>query len=291
MVTNLGLEQAQVYLAGRGTSSRAMWANATAVGVGVSVIVWVVAAIVVVVQPGLMSTPTSWIVLTFSQLPLLLHILYWLSILQLAGRVRAGVAAGAAASGAEALAVVALYAEHALTPFRALVIVGAGNVITWGVLLGIGPKAGIVAFRIDVPSLRRGLHFGLRAQLGIVFTFLLLRVDQVMVQHMLGFAALGTYSLAVVLAELMWLLSEPFASALLPHQVDARGDDDIRLGFATARVSPCCSPREPPSRGWWRRGRSGPCSAPVTRARSGPCGGCCPAWWPWPSNAPSRACC
>ena len=173
MVTNLGLEQAQVYLAGRGTSPRAMWANATAVGVAVSVLVWVMTAIVVAIRPGLLSTPTSWIVLTFAQLPLLLHILYWLSILQLAGRVRSGVVAGAIASGAETLAILALYAGHALTPFRALVVVGAGNLITWGVLLGIGVQAGIVAFRIHVPSLRKGLHFGLRAQLGIVFTFLL----------------------------------------------------------------------------------------------------------------------
>jgi O-antigen/teichoic acid export membrane protein len=237
MVTNLGLEQAQVYLAGRGTSPRAMWANATAVGLAVSVPVWILTAVVLVLRPGLMSTPASWIVLTFVQLPLLLHILYWLSILQLVGRVRAGVVAGAVAAGAETLAVLALYAGHALTPFRALVIVGAGNLITWAVLLGIGARAGVVAFRIDAPSLRRGLHFGLRAQLGIVFTFLLLRVDQVMVQHMMGFAALGTYSLAVVLAELMWLMSEPFATALLPHQVEAEGDDDIRLGFATARLS------------------------------------------------------
>jgi O-antigen/teichoic acid export membrane protein len=236
-VTNLGLEQAQVNLAARGTPLRTMWANATIVGAVVSVVVWVSAAVVVALRPSILHTPASWIVLTFVQLPLLLHILYWLNILQLAGRVRAGVAASALASGAEALAVLALYAAHALTPFRALAIVGAGNLITWGVLLAMGRQAGIVGFKIDAPSLRRGLRFGVRAQFGVVFTFLLLRVDQIMVQNRMGFAALGTYSLAVVLAELMWLTSEPFASALLPHQVEAEGDDDIRLGLATARVS------------------------------------------------------
>jgi O-antigen/teichoic acid export membrane protein len=237
---NLGLEQAQVYLAGQRTPLTSLWANATVVGVLSAVVAWLVAAGVLLLPAAQRLTadiPMSWIVVTAVQLPVLLHILYWLNILQLAGRVRQAVATGCVAAGAQTIAVGALFVSHGLTPFRVLVLIGAGNLVIWLTLLIIGVRAGIVSFRVDRPTLRRGLRFGVRAQLGIVFVFLLLRVDQLMVQRILGFRELGVYSLAVVLAELLWLLSDPFATALLPHQVNAAGDDDLRLGFATARLT------------------------------------------------------
>jgi O-antigen/teichoic acid export membrane protein len=137
----------------------------------------------------------------------------------------------------QTLAAVALFALSDLTPFRVLILIGATNAITWVITLGFGMRAGLVSWRIDRSVLRSGLRFGMKAQLGIVFVFLLLRVDQVMVQRILGFHDLGIYSLAVTLAELMWLLSDPFAAALLPHQVAATGDDDLRLGYATSRLA------------------------------------------------------
>ena len=59
--------------------------------------------------------------------------------------------------------------------------------MTWCVVLAIGWRAGLVSFRVDRATLRTGLRFGRKAQLGIVFVFLLLRLDQVMVQRILGF--------------------------------------------------------------------------------------------------------
>ena len=88
----------------------------------------------------------------------------------------------------------------------------------------------------DRGLLRRSIAFGLRAQFATLFTFLLLRGDQLLVQRVLGFEELGLYALAVVLAELLWLATDPFAASLLPHQVRAADGDDRRLGFATARL-------------------------------------------------------
>jgi O-antigen/teichoic acid export membrane protein len=89
----------------------------------------------------------------------------------------------------------------------------------------------------DRALLRRAIGFGLRVQVATTFTFLLLRVDQLLVQRLLGFRELGLYSLAVILAELLWLVTDPFAASLLPHQVRAEGGDERRLGFATARLA------------------------------------------------------
>lgn len=237
---NLGLEQAQVYLAGQQTPLTSLWANATVVGVLSAVIAWLVTAVVLLLPVGQRATadiPLSWVLVTVVQLPLLLHILYWLNILQIAGKVRQAVATGCVAAAMQTIAVAVLFVSHGLTPFRVLVLIGAGNVVIWVSALVIGFRAGIVSFHVDRPALRRGLRFGVRAQLGIVFVFLLLRVDQLMVQRILGYRELGIYSLAVTLAELLWLLSDPFATALLPHQVRATGDDDLRLGYATARLT------------------------------------------------------
>ncbi len=237
---NLGLEHAQIFLAGQKTPLPSLWANATVVGVVGAVIGGGLTMAVLLLPIGARATadiPVSWMVVTVAQLPLLLHILYWLNILQIAGKVRQAVATGCVAAAMQTIAVAVLFVSHGLTPFRVLVLIGAGNVVIWVSALVIGFRAGIVSFHVDRPALRRGLRFGVRAQLGIVFVFLLLRVDQLMVQQTLGYRELGVYSLAVTLAELLWLLSDPFASALLPHQVTASGDDDLRLGYATARLT------------------------------------------------------
>ncbi len=235
---NLGLEHAQIYLAGRSVPLETLWANATFVGVVVAVVVWgVTAMILLFVDPHPARTPVAWLLVVVVQLPLMLHILFWLNILQLAGRVRSGVAAGSAAAAIQTITVVILYLGHVLTPFLVLVLIGATNIVTWAIVLGIGVRSGVASFRMNRTHLREGLRFGIRAQMGIVFVFLLLRLDQVMVQRILGFDDLGLYSLAVTVAELLWLLSDPFAAALLPHQVAAEGDDDLRLSYATARLA------------------------------------------------------
>ena len=234
---NLGLEHAQIYLAGRSVSLDTLWANATLLGIVVSLAVWGISAVTLLFVDGPAGIPVAWLLVVVVQLPLMLHILYWLNILQLAGRVRSGIAAGSAAAAIQTVTVVILYLGHALTPFLVLLLIGATNLITWATLLAIGVRSGLASLRTDRARLGEGLRFGLRAQMGIVFVFLLLRLDQVMVQRILGFDDLGVYSLAVTVAELLWLLSDPFAAALLPHQVAAEGDDDLRLSYATARLA------------------------------------------------------
>ena len=306
-LSNLGLEHAQIYLAGRGVSHRSLWANATRVGLKASVVTWAVVGLVLLSPwgsaPGL---PLSWVVVTLVQLPLLLHVLYWLNILQLAGKVRAGIAAGAVAAGVETAIVAVMFATHQLTPFRVLVLTGIANALLWAIVLGIGLRAGLVAMQAEPSVFRRGLRFGLKAQLGMVFVFLLFRVDQVMVEHALGFRALGLYSLAVTLAELLWLLSDPFAAALLPRirstpkattisgwgtrppaQSPARGRRNadpwvtcplhdptrLRLGLGGAVSRPAPAPRDRGTRHPATAGR-GPAQARTTGARhSVRCGG------------------
>lgn len=236
---NLGLEHAQIYLAGRGAPLSVLWMNSTVLGIAVGVITWLMAgALFLLPAPPVSGTiPVAWIVLTLAQVPILLHILYWLNLLQLGGRVRAGVAVSMLVAGVQLGIVTVLATRGALSPFGFLVVIGAMNLLTWCLILVIGARAGLTHGRVDRTLMKEGLRFGVRAQLGIVFVFLLFRVDQILVQRFLGFDALGLYTLAVTLAELLWLASAPFAAALLPHQVSAEGDGDVELGYASARLS------------------------------------------------------
>ena len=102
-LANLGMEQAQVYLAARGVPLATLWANSTLVGLVAGTGTWVVGAALLLTPIGRLGSPVeiSWLVFVIAQVPLLLHVLYWLNLLQLAGRVRAGIATGLIVAGAQ----------------------------------------------------------------------------------------------------------------------------------------------------------------------------------------------
>jgi O-antigen/teichoic acid export membrane protein len=238
-LSHIGLEHANVYLAARRVSLRRLWANATIVALGIGVASWAVFAVVYPVSRTnvLEGLPASWAVVSIAQLPFLLLTLYWMNVLQLDGRL--ALATGASFAGSILFAVVcgALWATGGLTPFRTLLAWCAMNGLVWALLLALSVRARLVGTGPDWGALRRGVAFGLKAYVGVMFFFLLLRIDQLLVQRILGFHELGIYSLSVALAEILWLLTDPFAASLLRHQVAAEGGGERRLGDAMARMS------------------------------------------------------
>ena len=238
-LSHLGLEHANVYLAARKVALRDLWAADAAGAVLVSLVAFsVVAVLRIVIGPGFFAgLPGSWLIVTISQLPVLLASLYWAGLMQLAGRLRLAVTATLVGTALQALVVIVLAAQDALTPFRVLALGWLPTIATCLVLVWAGARVGIAGFRVERSLVWRAVRFGLKAYVATIFTFLLLRLDQVLVEHHLGFEELGLYSLAVVLAEILWLATDPFAASVLPHQVRAAGDDGRRLGFATARLA------------------------------------------------------
>jgi glycosyltransferase involved in cell wall biosynthesis len=237
--SHLGLEHANVFLTAQKVPLHRLWGvDATAAALVSLAAFGVVALLRIGVGPSLFAgLPTSWLVVTVSQLPVLLAALYWAGLLQLEGRLRLAVGATLVATTLQTLAVLVMAWTDALTPFRVLVLAGIANLGTLSLLLWAGTRAGIAGVRFDGALLRRAIAFGAKAHVATIFTFLLLRVDQVLVQRRLGFEQLGVYSLAVVLAEILWLATDPFAASLLPHQVRAERGNERRLGFATARLA------------------------------------------------------
>jgi glycosyltransferase involved in cell wall biosynthesis len=238
-LTHVGLESSNVYLAARGAPLRRLWATSTLAAVLASLVAWGLISVVRAASGPefLGGLPVTWIAIVAVQLPLLLMSLYWTNLLQLQDGVVVAARALLAGTVAHVTVVLVVVSIDALTPFRVLALTWVLAGVTWGVLLRSGVRRGLAGLATDSGLVRRAIVFGLRAQLATALAFLLLRVDQLLVQHILGFHALGLYAFAVVLAELLWLVTDPFAASLLPHQVRATDEDERRLGYATARLS------------------------------------------------------
>ena len=239
-LAHLGLEFAQVHLAAKGKDLRYMWADATLFSVVVSTVCWVVIAGVVTIDPHATGgLPLSWIAVPMGLVPLLLMSLYWASLLQLDGRLMTATWASWFGVVLQMVAIAVLFFVHELTPFRVLLLQWLTNGSVWFLLLLACRRAGLVNLRVDPALFRRSLAFGVKAYVAQIFFYLVLRVDQVLVAHYAGYRQLGLYALATTIAELLWLLTDPLASALLPHMIRAQTGDDRRLSFSTARLSLC----------------------------------------------------
>ena len=235
---HVGLEFAQIHLAGQGRNLRHMWANATVFSVIAGIACWAGVAGIFAVDPRAAGgLPLSWIVIPMGLVPLLLMSLYWASLLQLDGRLMRSTWASWYGVALQAVAIAIMFFLHDLTPFRVLLLQWLTNGSAWLFLLLACYRAGLVNLRIDRRLLRQSVVFGVKVYVAQVFLYLVLRVDQVLVGRYAGFRQLGLYALATTVAELLWLLTDPLAAALIPHMVQARVGDDRRLSFAMARLS------------------------------------------------------
>jgi O-antigen/teichoic acid export membrane protein len=237
-LSHIGIEHANVYLAGQRVPLPQLWANATVASILLAVAGWIVLGLVYLAGgQELFRVPPTWLLVTVAQVPFLLQAAYWTNILQLDGGVVPAVRATLVGAAIHALSCVVLFVIGTLTPFRVLLLMWTANGSAWAVLLGLGVRRHLTGEKPNWMLIRRTISFGAKAAIGLLFFFLLLRVDQLMVRHILGVRALGLYSLAVTLAEFLWLLSDPFALSLLPFQVRSEGNDDRLLGYATARMT------------------------------------------------------
>jgi glycosyltransferase involved in cell wall biosynthesis/O-antigen/teichoic acid export membrane protein len=237
-LAHLGLEFSQVHLAARGKDLRRMWADATVFSMVAGAVCWAAVTALIVLDPRVADgLPLSWIAVPMGLVPFLLMSLYWANLLQLDGRLVVATWASWIGVALQMAATGALFFTHELTPFRVLMLQWLTNGSTWLLLLAACRRAGLVTLRVDPALIRQSIAFGVKAYIAQIFFYLVLRADQLLVAHYAGYRQLGLYALATTIAELLWLLTDPLASALMPHIVRARTGDDRRLSFSTARIS------------------------------------------------------
>jgi O-antigen/teichoic acid export membrane protein len=75
----------------------------------------------------------------------------------------------------------------------------------------------VSAKRVDLSLLAKGVPYGFKAYLAALCSFLVLRIDLLLVEHELGSAAAGQYSIAVALGDLVYLLPVVAATVLFPR--------------------------------------------------------------------------
>lgn len=100
-----------------------------------------------------------------------------------------------------------------------------GGWIGFGATLWIVRSVGSFRPRLDRDVLRPLLGLGLRGHAGNVVQTFNYRLDVLLLQGLLGQAAVGLYNVGTLLAEVIWYLPNAVSSALLPH-VAATHDRD-----------------------------------------------------------------
>jgi O-antigen/teichoic acid export membrane protein len=103
---------------------------------------------------------------------------------------------------------------------------------TWLLLLMTCRRARLVTVRVDRALLRQSVAVSMKAYGAQTTFYLILRADQILVRWYTGYHQLGLYAVAATVAEMLWLLTDPFAAALIPHQLRASTGESQRLGFA-----------------------------------------------------------
>lgn len=211
---HLGLNNAVMYFQKRSayTRSRLYSVNLTALG-----LIFLLIALVLVSMraAGIILGNYSWLfiagglLLAASDLVLTNHQAWFVGDERIVENNRRGLLAFFIKSSA----ILLLWLFKALTPFSFFAVAALAMLLNALLLQArIGQR-----FRpqLDFRLLKSEFAYGGMIWLGAVFTFLIYRVDQLMIKQYLGLRELGVYSVAVTLAELMFLVPLSINSALL----------------------------------------------------------------------------
>ena len=237
-ISHLGLDQANVYLFGtRGVSPQRLVSQAGFV----AALAGLAGGAIVLIGPWLApeffgDIRPAMLWMAALSIPVGIHAIYATGLLTLTGRVRTPLAAAAGGAAAFLASVLILEELGSLTPFTAYLSAVATNIGVWLVRAYwlASPRDWIGC---EPPLLRESLAQSLVLHIGSAMLFLHLRVDMFLVKGMLGTAALGLYSLAVVLAESMMLATDSIALVLLPRLMSGSLQGAARRALTAARLA------------------------------------------------------
>jgi len=237
-LAKLGVEQANVYLYG----SRSIPADRLAAQTGLVAVVAGGAGMLVMfalpsVLPSVFSdVPPLLVFICALTIPLSLHTQFIAGLQNLVGQVTLQFRAAIAAGTFQLAALVILALARTLTVGAVLATNLAATFVAWLWTLRASAVAPW-AVRWDRALLGETVRHSLVLHIGVVLLFLHLRVDTFMVKAIDGAAALGIYSLAVVVAETVLLATDSVSIALLPRQVANALQESARVALRAARLN------------------------------------------------------
>lgn len=94
-----------------------------------------------------------------------------------------------------------------------------------------------ISLKVDRNLLEKTLAYGIRTYPGVVGEWINMRLGQLLVAAMLSAAALGIYSIAVMVSESLWLASYAMAAVVFPVASSRSAEDAAELTARAARVA------------------------------------------------------
>lgn len=239
-VLSLSVGFSQSYFFGEGKYNLAQLSRTTAaLGIGVAPLGLAIMSAVYVIAPHsvLAGTSTTNYAIAAMSVPFQVSLI-WLSGLYVLGKhiVRSQLAMLIGAV-VQLCSAAALYLTNNLGVRAVLILYLIAVVLPWALHMVWLEDFAPLRFQVDWRMLRRIMAFGLKLHPGYVMWFLLLRFDTFLVAAYLGVSGVGRYSLAVLFAELMWVLVDPLAVAVMPYQAGGTIFDAVPVTFKAVRFS------------------------------------------------------
>ncbi|HUP71164.1 MAG TPA: lipopolysaccharide biosynthesis protein [Acidimicrobiales bacterium] len=171
-----------------------------------------------------------------STVPLQIHALLVTGVLIAAGKLALVNRAALLAAVAQTAGLLALFVLDRLTVVSVLLLYALSITVPWLVMLG--GLRGVARVRLPVPwsLMGRQLRLGLQQTPYIVGNFLNLRIDVFLVARFAGVAGVGLYSVAVALAELVWLVSDSVVASVAERQANAPEPEAVDVTLRAMRM-------------------------------------------------------
>ncbi|MBI3780862.1 MAG: polysaccharide biosynthesis C-terminal domain-containing protein [candidate division NC10 bacterium] len=241
LITTLhaSLEQANVHLfSGQRYSLADLAANSgfvASVAAGISLLVTVVS---LGIRPaGVGGVPPAVLLAALMVVPFNVHQIHLTGLLQITHRMRAVNRVALVSASVQACAIGIFAMVGRLTVLAVVSIASGVGALHWALTARALGEPTLLLPRCIPELLRRSLRFGLSLHLGLVMVFLQLRADVFLLERFSGLAAVGLYTLAVVAAESIWMITDAVAVACLPHQVESSAAESGRITLRACRFN------------------------------------------------------
>jgi O-antigen/teichoic acid export membrane protein len=239
-VTSLGVESSSAMAfseRGISLSRLARLSGALALLIGPIGIALLFASYALFSHSAFAGVPFSSVAIVAVTIPLGLHQLWLTNVYLLARKLPTAQVALVVAALAQLGATALLYAVGQLDVTEVLVI-QVGTLLTgWGIMVVLARRFVSLAPQFDRELARSVVGFGAKVQIGLLLSWLVLRFDVFLVSHYLGSSAVGIYSVAVLFAELAWLVTNPLQQAAFAFQAQMPLAESVPLAFKAARFN------------------------------------------------------
>lgn len=232
---NMGVAPATVYFVGRGDReleaavrgniALALWTSAGAMLIGLLLALYGGE----ILFP---DVPLKLLLLSILVIPISIHNSYLLAILQGIQDFRAYNSVSMTPQLVTLFLLVLLVWWIPGGPFGAIIAYLGGSITALIVLITLlfrrGNSARMLAIWLDIPYTRQVLGYGLKAHLSNIINFFNYRADIFLLNLFMGASVVGVYSVAVGLAERMWILSSSVSTVMLPRVAALDGAEGTR---------------------------------------------------------------